>query len=173
MKRVHILGALVTAAALCGGCAVGGSAVTDTAAAAAPATPAGTAPLAPAATEPADTSAGLLVEHLGVRVQGVRLNASGYVVDVRYRVLDPEKAKPLLDRKVRPVLVDESTGNRYYVPAPPIVGSLRQTSRNKVVHTDRNYFILFANPDKQLQVGSRVSLYVGHQKLDGLRVEAN
>ena len=126
----------------------------------------------PSARRSADP-AGPVVEELGVQLAGVRLSANGYIVDVRYRVVDPEKAKPLLDRKVRPVLVNEATGTRFYVPQPPIVGSLRQTARNRVIHTDRNYFILFANPDKQLQPGSLVTLYVGHQKFDNLLVQAN
>jgi pyruvate/2-oxoglutarate dehydrogenase complex dihydrolipoamide acyltransferase (E2) component len=134
-----------------------------------------TAPASAAPNTPAEPAPGvrLVVEELGVQLVGVRLSANGYIVDVRYRVFDPEKAKPLLDRKVRPVLVDEATGKRFYVPQPPIVGSLRQTARNKVIHTDRNYFILFANPDKQLQPGSLVTLYVGNQKFDNLQVDAN
>lgn len=114
--------------------------------------------------------AGMVVEQFGVRLTGVRLTANGYVVDMRYRVLDPAKAQPLLDRKVRPVLVDEATGNRFYVPVPPTVGALRQVSRNKVIHTDRDYFMLFANPDRKLQAGSRVTLYVGDQRFGNLQI---
>ena len=116
--------------------------------------------------------AGRVVDKFGVRLTGVRLTANGYVVDLRYRVLDPEKAQGLLDRKVRPVLVDESTGNRFYVPVPPTVGALRQTSRNKVIHTDRDYFMLFANPDRKLQAGSKVALYVGEERFGSLLVAA-
>ena len=114
--------------------------------------------------------AGMVVEQFGVRLTGVRLTANGYVVDLRYRVLDPARAQPLLDRKVRPVLVDEATGNRFYVPVPPTVGALRQVSRNKVIHTDRDYFMLFANPDRKLQAGSRVTLYVGDQRFGNLQI---
>ncbi|MFZ5538167.1 MAG: hypothetical protein ACOY5V_00315 [Pseudomonadota bacterium] len=116
--------------------------------------------------------AGAVVEAFGVQLKGVRLSANGYIVDLRYRVLDPAKAQPLLDRKVRPVLVDEVTGDRFYVPVPPIIGALRQTSRNKVIHTDRDYFMLFANPDRKLQAGSKVALYVGDQRFGNLQVEA-
>lgn len=173
--------ATVFAALLLGACASTqgpSEAATATAVGAAPAaatavtTGAGTSS-ALASAKPAADPAGPVVEQLGVQLAGVRLSANGYIVDVRYRVFDPEKAKPLLDRKVRPVLVNEATGTRFYVPQPPIVGSLRQTARNKVIHTDRNYFILFANPDKQLQPGSLVTLYVGNQKFDNLLVQAN
>lgn len=130
-----------------------------------------TAPDAPAAAD-AVTPTGAVVDAYGVKLMGVRLSGNGYLVDVRYQVLDAEKAQPLLDRKLRPVLIDEATGNRFYVPTPPIVGALRQTARNKVVHTDRTYFMLFANPDRRLQPGSNVTLYVGDQKFANLRVEA-
>lgn len=117
-------------------------------------------------------TSGMVVDAFGVKLMGVRLSGNGYLVDVRYQVLDPDKAQPLLDRKLRPVLIDEATGNRYYVPTPPIVGALRQTARNKVIHTDKTYFMLFANPDRRLQPGSNVTLYVGDQKFANLRVEA-
>lgn len=136
--------------------------------------PAPAAAAATAATPASDEvlAAGAIVEAFGVQLKGVRLSANGYIVDLRYRVLDPAKAQPLLDRKVRPVLVDEATGHRFYVPVPPIVGALRQTSRNKVIHTDRDYFMLFANPDRKLQAGSKVALYVGDQRFGNLQVEA-
>lgn len=130
-----------------------------------------TAPDAPPAAD-AVTPAGAVVDAYGVKLMGVRLSGNGYLVDVRYQVLDAEKAQPLLDRRLRPVLIDEATGNRFYVPTPPIVGALRQTARNKVIHTDRTYFMLFANPDRRLQPGSNVTLYVGDQKFANLRVEA-
>ena len=128
----------------------------------------------PAASTVADEAfgAGQVVEPFGVRLTGVHLTANGYVIDLRYRVLDPAKAQPLLDRTVRPVLIDEATGNRFYVPVPPTVGALRQTSRNKVIHTDRDYFMLFANPDRKLQAGSKVTLYVGDQRFGNLQIAA-
>lgn len=110
-------------------------------------------------------------ETFGVEVQGARLSASGYVVDLRYRVLDADKAKPLLDRKVRPVLIDEATGNRFYVPQPPIVGALRQTSRNNPVALGKTYFMIFANPDQRLKTGDTIALYLGEQRFGNLRIE--
>jgi hypothetical protein len=108
----------------------------------------------------------------GVEVQGARLSANGYVIDMRYRILDAAKAKPLLDRKVQPVLVDEANGNRFYVPQPPIVGTLRQTSRNNAVAVPgKTYFMIFANPDQRLKAGNTVTLYIGDQHFGNLRIE--
>lgn len=106
----------------------------------------------------------------GVRVEALRLSASGYVLDFRYRVTDPEKAAPLLDGKQRPYLID-GRGARLGVPNTPILGSLRQTSRNGKVSPEHSYFILFANPARYLRAGDRVTLVVGDAALPDLVVE--
>jgi hypothetical protein len=106
----------------------------------------------------------------GVEVTGAHLSASGYVVDVRYRVLNAAKAAPLLDKKVRPVIINETNGERFYVPQPPIIGSLRQTSRNNNVIVGKVYFMLFANPDKRLKPGDKVTMYVGDEKFGVLEL---
>ncbi len=106
----------------------------------------------------------------GVEVTGAHISASGYVVDVRYRVLNAAKAAPLLDKKVRPVIINETNGERFYVPQPPIIGSLRQTSRNNNVIVGKVYFMLFANPDKRLKPGDKVTMYVGDEKFGVLEL---
>lgn len=120
-------------------------------------------PAVPGVGEPAEAD-------LGIRVEGLRLSAAGYVLDLRYRVQDAAKAAPLLDGKQRPVLVDDR-GAVLGVPRTPILGSLRQTSRNGKVSTDHTYFVLFANPAKYLRPGDRVTLVVGDARLPGLTVE--
>jgi hypothetical protein len=106
----------------------------------------------------------------GVEVMGAHISGSGYVIDVRYRVLDAVKAQPMLDRKVRPVLINEANGERFYVPQPPIVGALRQTARNNNIVPGKIYFMLFANPDKRIHNGDKISLYVGDQKFGVLEI---
>ncbi len=128
------------------------------------------APL-PAASSAAAPSSVWVSETFGVEVQGARLSASGYVIDLRYRVLDADKARPLLDRKVLPVLVDPSTGDRFYVPQPPVVGALRQTSRNHAVAVGKTYFMIFANPDQRIKAGQKLALYIGDQSFGNLRIE--
>lgn len=106
---------------------------------------------------------------LGIEVEGIRLSAAGYMLDFRYRVLDPVKAAPLLDRKIQPYLLDEASGARLAVPDAPKVGRLRTTSRNKVI-PGRNYYILFANPGRYLQAGSKVTLVAGDVRISDLSV---
>ncbi|NTV94761.1 MAG: hypothetical protein HGA75_05015 [Thiobacillus sp.] len=101
----------------------------------------------------------------GIRVDGLHLSAHGYILDLRYRVLDPAKAKLLLDAKKKVTLVDEAHGAQLGVPQSPVIGGMRQTSRNYAVYTDRDYFILFVNPGRAVKAGDTLKLAV-----DGTRI---
>jgi hypothetical protein len=107
---------------------------------------------------------------LGIQIVGLRRSGAGYMLDFRYRLLDPAKASPLLDRKIHPYLLDEATGAQLGVPDAPKVGQLRPTSRNNVI-PGRNYYILFANPGRYLQAGSKVTLIAGDARISHLTVE--
>jgi hypothetical protein len=107
---------------------------------------------------------------LGIRTQGLRRSAAGYILDFRYRITDPAKAVALLDSKVRPYLLDEASGAQLGVPDTSKLGQLRTTGRSKV-KTDQNYFILFANPGRFVQPGSRMTLVMGDKRIEDLVVE--
>lgn len=107
---------------------------------------------------------------LGIRMEGLRLSASGYILDFRYRVTDPAKAAPLLDRKIRPYLLDEASGAQLGVPDTAKLGQLRTTARNKVM-PDQDYFILFANPGRFVQTGNSMTLVMGDVRIENLTVE--
>jgi len=128
-------------------------------------------PGAPAAAQRATQGAPVVAPAFGIEFLDTRLSAAGSLVDLRYRVLDPDKAAPLLDRRIRPVLVHVQTGKRYYVPQPPIVGALRQTTRgSQAPQPGRTYFMLFANPDRALKGGDTLALFVGEQRVGEFRI---
>ena len=104
----------------------------------------------------------------GIRVESLNLSAAGSMLDFRYRVLDPAKAAPLLSQKLKPYLLDEVRSAKLGVPVTPVLGQIRQTSRNNVIHTDRTYFIMFGNPGKAVQSGDKVSLLLGEVKITDL-----
>lgn len=112
------------------------------------------------------------LEDLGVELVGVRLSGADFLIDVRYRVKDVGKAQALMERRVHPVLVNEATGDRYYVPQAPKLGSLRQSATAKQpVQQDKVYFMLFANPDRKLRSGEKVTLHAGESTVKGLLVQ--
>lgn len=119
---------------------------------------------------PRDPSA-TIESRYGIRVDGLHLSAHGYILDLRYRVLDAAKAAPLLDAKSRVYLVDEERRAKLGVPESPIVGGMRQTSRNHVVYTDRDYFILFVNPGRAVRVGDTLKLAVNGTTVATLSVQ--
>jgi hypothetical protein len=126
----------------------------------------------PAATGAAVKGATRPLEGLGVELMAVRLTASDFMIDLRYRVKDVGRAQALLEQKVRPVLVNVATGDRYYVPQAPKVGSLKQSATAKQpAIVDRIYFMLFANPDRRLKAGEKVTLYAGDSVVEDIVVQ--
>jgi hypothetical protein len=107
----------------------------------------------------------------GIEIHGLRLSAHGYVLDLRYRVRDQARAAALLDPKKKVMLVDDVRHAQLGVPESPVIGGMRQTARNHVVYTDRDYFILFVNPGRAVRVGDRLQLAIDGRKIAQLTVE--
>jgi len=137
---------------------------------AAAATLAGCASTADTGARPPEVSAPKpsLEEQWGVHVLGVHLSARGYMLDFRYRVLDPDKARPVFDRKIHPMLIDDASGAKMIVPDPPKIGSLRNTGSPIA---GKNYFVIFGNPGKFVKPGSRVTVVIGEFRAPNLVVE--
>lgn len=104
----------------------------------------------------------------GVEIIGVKPVSSGLMLAFKYRVLDPEKAKLINDRKTRAFLRDEATGNVLMVPAMENVGELRTGAAPQA---ERTYFMIFGNPGKLVKSGSRVSVVAGALHVDNLIVD--
>ena len=113
---------------------------------------------------------GETAESLGVAVESLRLSAAGYMLDLRYRVLDADRARPLFERTARPILLEEETGAQFAVPTTPKLGQLRST-RVQNVKPGRAYSMIFANPGRIVQPGTRMVLAVGDSRVEGLVVE--
>jgi hypothetical protein len=103
----------------------------------------------------------------GVEVMYVRQTAAGYMLEFRYRVLDAEKAKPLFERRTKPVLTDAETGAQLIVPTPAKTGALRNS--NPPI-AGRVYWMFFANPGKLVQPGHHVSVDIGQFRAEDLVV---
>lgn len=104
----------------------------------------------------------------GVDIVGVRPVSSGLMLALRYRVLDPDKAKLLNDRQSKAYLRDEASGAVFSVPAMENIGELRSGAAPEA---DRTYFMIFGNPGRIVKPGSRVSIVVGARHIDDLIVD--
>jgi hypothetical protein len=104
----------------------------------------------------------------GVELINVTPVSSGYMLALRYRVLDPDRAKVINDRKSKAYLIDEATGTVLAVPAMENIGELRPGATPE---PGRNYFMIFGNPGQLVKKGSRVSFRVGNLRATGLVVE--
>jgi hypothetical protein len=104
----------------------------------------------------------------GVDVVGIRLVSSGAMLRFSYRVIDPEKAKPLNDKRWNPYLVDEATGATLGVPEMDKVGKLRQTGPTE---EGRIYWMVFGNAGQLVKHGNRVDVVIGNFRADGIVVE--
>jgi hypothetical protein len=110
----------------------------------------------------------LVQRRYGIDVVGVRRLASGWMLQMRYRVLDPTKAAPFANEHLRPFLIHDKSGAKLAVPSMENIGELRQSGRLK---SDRDYYMLFGNANQLVQSGDHVTVVVGSARIEGLVVE--
>ena len=104
----------------------------------------------------------------GVDALSVKWTESGEVIRFSWRVLDPERAKVLNDKKVEPSLIDPQAGVGLVVPTMEKIGQLRQSASPEV---GRSYWIAFSNKGRLVKRGDRVNVVVGPFRAEGLVVD--
>ncbi len=104
----------------------------------------------------------------GIELVRLGLSAAGYMIDFRYKLIDPEKADSLFNRKTKLYLVHQKTSKTIPVYNPAKVGPMRQTAIEP--KSGRNYFIMFANPGRLIQPGDKITLIVGDSKIENLTI---
>jgi len=107
-------------------------------------------------------------EKWGIQIAGIRLTASGFMLDFRYRVIDAKKAAPLFDRATNPYLIHQETGAKFMVPNPPKTGPLRTSNEPQ---QGRVYWMFFGNPGRYVKPGDKVTVVIGDFKAENLTVE--
>lgn len=112
---------------------------------------------------------GQVLDQWGVEVLGLSSTAAGYMLDLRYRVLDPAKAQPLADSRSEAYVLDPASNTTQAVADTPTAGKLRE--RGRPLMADRVYSIVFANPGKQIGPGAKVNLVVGDLHLNDVTVQ--
>jgi hypothetical protein len=104
----------------------------------------------------------------GVDELRVKVAESGELVRFNYRVVDPQKATALNDKKAEPQLLDPQAGVKLAVPEMEKVGKLRQSSTPKPGVT---YWMAFSNPTLAVKRGHRVDVVIGSFRATNLLVE--
>jgi hypothetical protein len=97
----------------------------------------------------------------GVRFTSVTLTADGGLVDLRFVVLDPEKASLLLgDEEEAPRLAVREDGEVVLHPAMIL---------HRGLQTGHTYVLLYRNTGGVVRVGHDVSILAGDERIDGAR----
>jgi hypothetical protein len=105
----------------------------------------------------------------GIEAPSVKAVESGVILRFSYRVLDPEKAKMLNDKKLNPVLESPEKGVKLVVPSMDKVGQLRQAPHE--LDAGKSYWMAFSNSGRLLKRGDRVDIVIGDFHARGLQVE--
>ena len=130
-------------------------------------------PCLSAAAEEGQPKSSALLEpekNVGIKIVSLRPTAGGQMLDLRFQVIDPEKAKAVLDKNKKAYLLDGKTGKTLPVPVTK-AGSMRQATLKP--EAGRIYFMLFSNPNRMVKEGGSVSLVIGDFRKDGLVVDSS
>lgn len=104
----------------------------------------------------------------GIDAMTVRLVESGELVRFTWRVLDPQRAALLNDKRIEPALRDPQAGVSLVVPVLDKIGPLRQ---GFAPEAGKSYWMVFSNKGRLVKRGDRVSIVVGTFRADGLVVD--
>jgi hypothetical protein len=105
----------------------------------------------------------------GIEAPSIKAVESGVILRFSYRVLDPEKAKPLNDKKLNPLLVSPEKGVQLVIPSMEKVGQLRQAPHE--IEAGKSYWMAFSNSGRIVKPGDRVDIVIGSFHARGLLVE--
>lgn len=113
---------------------------------------------------PKPVTAAEMLDKIGARVVRVTGSGAGGLLDVRYQIVDADKAAPIHDAKYPPALVDEHSGQ--------VIGRLlmghAHTGKFKAGVT---YYVAFENPGGLVKRGDPVSVVLGPVRLQHVRVQ--
>ena len=104
----------------------------------------------------------------GVDSLSLKYAESGEVIRFSYRVLDPNKARTLNDKKLEPSLIDPEAGVKLVVPSLEKVGQLRQSSTPEA---GKSYWMAFSNKGRLVRPGDHVDVVIGSFHAQGLVVD--
>jgi hypothetical protein len=104
----------------------------------------------------------------GVDSLSVKLAESGELIRFGWRVIEPDKAKLLSDKRLEPTLIDPQAGVSLSVPAMEKIGQLRQSATPEA---GKSYWMVFSNKGRLVKRGDRVQVVIGEFRAEGLAVD--
>lgn len=99
----------------------------------------------------------------GVTITRVAVSGGGGLVDLRFRVVDPDRAHALHDPATPPAVVDESSG----LVVRDLLMNHEHTGDYRPGVT---YYLVFANPGNWVRRGARVTVLLGNAQVAHVRV---
>jgi hypothetical protein len=118
----------------------------------------------PAAWQRPSVSAAGLVERSGVRLVRVAVTGGGGLLDVRYQVVDPNKAVTVHEAATPPALIDQRSGlvlNRL------LMGHAHEGALKPAV----TYYLVFENTANWVHRGSKVTVLLGGAQVENVVVK--
>jgi hypothetical protein len=104
----------------------------------------------------------------GIDALSVKWSESGEMIRFSWRVVDPERAGVLNDKKIEPSLIDPKAGVSLVVPGMEKIGQLRQSAPPEA---GKSYWMAFSNKGRLVKRGDRVDVVIGPFRAENLVVD--
>jgi hypothetical protein len=98
----------------------------------------------------------------GIRITWVVMSANGGLIEIRYQVLDGDKALGIHDPEGYPVLIDEASGKMLYRGG----GAHGDRHNEHYLRPGGTFYLMLQNNGSLLKSGSRVTVRIGEVKLE-------
>lgn len=105
----------------------------------------------------------------GIEVVRIKPAVDGLMLDLRYRVTDPKKARETIKHTTPITLIDQASGASLPIPNMAFVGKLRNLPNSGDAKTV--YWIFFNNPGGLVKPGGKVTLVIGDVRIKDILVE--
>ena len=124
--------------------------------------PASASPVPASWARPVVTAANL-GDRSGVEITRVAVTGEGGLVDLRFKVVDPDKANALHDERTPPAVVDENSGLVVHQ-------LLMNHAHSGAFKAGVTYYLVFENPGNWVRRGGKVTVLLGDAQVEHVRV---
>ena len=108
-------------------------------------------------------AAGDLGDRSGVQITRVAVTGNGGLVDLRFKVVDPNRANAVHDERTPPAVVDESSGLVVHQ-------LLMNHAHSGAFQTGVTYYLVFENPGNWVRRGGKVTVLLGNAQVEHVTV---